>query len=333
MNATVNPDEVNDPYIYLDWNVFKYMKNNRSKYKELDEEFSKLIDKIKKRYRIPISPAHIKDRMSRFSETYIEDVREDFAFVDSVCEGYFIGNIPNKNDQLGLVKADIKNCYVDYMNEKENLENDESFASFISDCVINPNSVSSSHPMYYYLKDNQGNVKDFDTFLEKMYKDIFNETGTYANLRDYIRQFEIDKAEFHVLNLREICELDRLLYHITPFLLSFKYDSVEQLCNNWKYIANRFLSYNTSNPAMEKLLIHGYTLLDMHPLIKKEKLKKKKNTLDNIIRDGSHCYYASKANYFVSEDEAIRDKMSFLYSAYDIKTKILSEQELLYRFS
>lgn len=187
--------------------------------------------------------------------------------------------------------------------------------------------------MYYYLKDNQGNVKDFDTFLEKMYKDIFNETGTYANLRDYIRQFEIDKAEFHVLNLTEICELDRLLYHITPFLLSFKYDSVEQLCNNWKYIANRFLSYNTSNPAMEMLLIHGYTLLDMHPLIKKEKLKKKKNTLDNIIRDGSHCYYASKANYFVSEDEAIRDKMSFLYSAYDIKTKILSEQELLYRFS
>lgn len=167
MNATVNPDEVNDPYIYLDWNVFKYMKNNRSKYKELDEEFSKLIDKIKKRYRIPISPAHIKDRMSRFSETYIEDVREDFAFVDSVCEGDFIGNIPNKNDQLGLVKADIKNCYVDYMNEKENLENDESFASFISDCVINPNSVSSSHPMYCYLKDNQGNVKDFDTFLEK----------------------------------------------------------------------------------------------------------------------------------------------------------------------
>lgn len=28
MNATVNSDEVNDPYIYLDWNVFKYMKTS-----------------------------------------------------------------------------------------------------------------------------------------------------------------------------------------------------------------------------------------------------------------------------------------------------------------
>lgn len=333
MDATVNLNEVHDPYIYLDWNVFKYMKDNRLQYKELDEEFLYLINTIKRRYKIPISQAHIKDRMSRFSEKHIEDVKDDFAFVANVCEGYFIGNIPNENNQLGLVKADIRNCYIDYMNEMKNSQNDIDLVSFISDCAIDLNSVNSSHPMYCYLKDNQGTMKDFDVFLEKMYTDIFEETGSYANLRDYIRQFEIDRAEFHVFNLTELCELDRLLYHITPFLLSFKYDSIDKLCDSWKNIANRFFSYNVNNPSMELLLIQGYVLLDMHPLIKKEKLKKRKNTLDNIIRDGSHCYYASKANYFVSEDEAIRAKVSFLYSAYDIKTKVLSEHELLYRFS
>ena len=75
--------------------------------------------------------------------------------------------------------------------------------------------------------------------------------------------------------------------------------------------------------------MQGYVLLDMHPLFKKEKLKKKKNTLDNIIRDGNHCYYASKAKYFVSEDEGVRKKVSFLYEVYGIKTNVKSEQEFM----
>lgn len=332
MDAKLNPNEVHDSYIYLDWNVFKYMKDNRSQYKELDREFSHLINTIKRRYRIPISLAHIQDRMNRFSVKHIEDVKDDFTFVDSVCKGDFICDIPNKNNQLGLVKVDIKNCYIEYMNEMKNSQNDIDFVSFISDCTFDLNSLNPSHPMYCYLRDNHGIMKDFNVFLEKMYKDIFEENGLYANLRNYIRQFEIDRAEFYVLDLTELCELDRLLYHITPFLLSFKYDSIDKLRDIWKKIANRFFSYNENNPSIELLLVQGYALLDMHPFFKKEKLKKKKNTLDNIIRDGSHCYYASKAKYFVSEDEAIRAKASFLYSVYDIKTKVLSEQELLYKF-
>ena len=69
----------------------------------------------------------------------------------------------------------------------------------------------------------------------------------------------------------------------------------------------------------------------MHPLFK-EKMKKGKNTLDNIIRDGNHCFYASNGQFFISEDEYTRRKTSFLYGTYNIKTKVVSESDFMNHF-
>ena len=102
--------------------------------------------------------------------------------------------------------------------------------------------------------------------------------------------------------------LDLLMYKLGPFLLSFSCSDIDELALKWKDIAKRYLGKGVKEPSLEQLLMQGYTLLDMHPLLKKDKLKKRKNTLDNIIRDGKHCYYASGARYFVSEDEGTRIK-------------------------
>lgn len=116
-----------------------------------------------------------------------------------------------------------------------------------------------------------------------------------------------------------------------PFIDSFQYDE-EQLKKNWPHIAERWFSLNpASSLAKDQLLIQGYTLLDMHPLFK-EKMKKGKNTLDNIIRDGNHCFYASNGKFFVSEDDYTRRKTSFLYGAYNIKTKVVSENDFINHF-
>lgn len=162
-----------------------------------------------------------------------------------------------------------------------------------------------------------------------MYNDVFDETSVYSSVREYIRKFDVKGTKYHVSSLREMCELDKLMYHMAPFLLSYGFDSLEKLKENWREIAKRFFSYNELTAPLELLLMQGYVLLDMHPLFKKEKLKKKKNTLDNIIRDGNHCYYASKAKYFVSEDGGVRKKVSFLYEVYGIKTNVKSEQEFM----
>ena len=83
---------------------------------------------------------------------------------------------------------------------------------------------------------------------------------------------------------------------------------------------------NNPNPPIEMQLIQRYALLDMHPFFR-EKLKNNKNTLDNIVRDGTHCFYASKARYFISEDEGTREKTKLIYKAYGIRTKVVSGPE------
>lgn len=329
MNATVNPNTIHNPYIYLDWNIFKYMKENRTQYAELDRDCFQMIKKLKRKYRFPISQAHIRDRMSRYSEFYIDKVKEDFDFVNSVSEGFFVTNIPDMNNELGLVSIDIRNCYRDYLEETDITQDESVFDSFISNRMINIDDMDTSHPMYDYIKENNGELRNMNAFLEKMYNDVFDETSVYSSLREYIRKFDVKGTKYHVSSLREMCELDKLMYHMAPFLLSYGFDSLEKLKENWREIAKRFFSYNELTAPSELLLMQGYVLLDMHPLFKKEKLKKKKNTLDNIIRDGNHCYYASKAKYFVSEDEGVRKKVSFLYEVYGIKTNVKSEQEFM----
>ena len=117
-----------------------------------------------------------------------------------------------------------------------------------------------------------------------------------------------------------------LYEHLNPFMESREYD-IDKLRKQWKSICESWFSLNHTLPLKKsQLLIQGYTLLDMHPLFG-EKLKKNKNTLDNIIRDGNHVYYASEADFFVSEDETTRKKTSFMYEAFDIRTKVVSEKE------
>lgn len=48
MNINVNTKHIYDKYIYLDWNVFKYMKNNREDKMDLDKEFFEAVLKLKK---------------------------------------------------------------------------------------------------------------------------------------------------------------------------------------------------------------------------------------------------------------------------------------------
>jgi len=119
-----------------------------------------------------------------------------------------------------------------------------------------------------------------------------------------------------------------LFMHLGPFINSVNYDE-NTLSSKWKKICESWFSLNHPLPISKaQLLIQGYTLLDMHPLFY-DKLKKRKNTLNNIIHDGTHVYYASEAKCFVSEDAHTRKKAKFIYNALGIDTKVLSEKEFL----
>lgn len=335
MIVNVDIEHIHDKYVYLDWNVFKYMKNPRTDRIDLDNEFYRVICTLKKKYRFPTSLAHIKDRLRNYSEEYRNVIEEDFEFAYKVSEGKYISFIEQENG-LALVNADIRGAIDEYLKEcnedkKKHIFWDNGWGT----AQIDIDKLDSNHPMYEYLKKHNAefNADNMSEFLEDLYQNIFDDNTKYAALRDWIRTLDINETTFYISNFSEKSMLDILMYKIGPFLLSFNCSDIDELVIKWKDIAKRYFGNGIQEPSMEQLLIQGYALLEMHPLMKKEKLKKNKNTLDNIIRDGNHCYYASEAKYFVTEDEGTRVKALFLYKAYDIKTKIYSMEEFIDKIS
>lgn len=119
--------------------------------------------------------------------------------------------------------------------------------------------------------------------------------------------------------------------HCMPYILSFD-SSYEELAEKWKNIAKSWFSFTYGfDIPIAVLLTHGYMLLEGH-LLFHDKINKSKNNLSNVTRDANHLYFASKAEYLISEDKHFREKAKFIYKVYDIKTKVVSENEFLQKF-
>lgn len=312
-------------YIYLDWNVFKYLIEPRIDKKDIDEAFRNTVLKLKKKYKFPFSIAHIKDRANNYSREHYEKVRADIWNVKCITDGICVAICDHKPV---LVKEDMQKCFDDFITDsKKEVLCD--FGEFPFSFDIDMSKVSIDHPMHEFLEKQQGKITgaSFNDFLQTMYDSIFRDIIQYKKLRDYIQAFDPKDALNQKRNFDELTYLDKLLWHMFPFLDSFN-DDIPTLARKWKRIAERWFSLNNEELNSDLLLVQGYMLLDMHPIFK-EKLKKKKNTLDNIIRDGNHCFYGSQAQYFVSEDEYTRQKTAFIYKAYNIKTKVVDEKSFL----
>lgn len=323
----INEELLRSKYVYLDWNVFKYMKEPREG--NLDNDFRNLVFKLKRKYKFPFSYAHIKDRANRYSEEHYAKVKEDFEFVETVTDSICVG--VHENEPV-LCKESMQKCFDDYIEEKK-IDTIENLASFPFSYKIDMEKLDKEHPMYEFLKENNGKLSSegMDEFLQKMYQCIFTDTNAYKKMRNFVEKLDLKKDLNQPYSWNEVQILNKLLFHMYPFINSFQYDE-EELKKNWPHIAERWFSLNHTLPlAKDLLLIQGYTLLDMHPLFR-EKMKKGKNTLDNIIRDGNHCFYACKGQFFVSEDDYTRRKTSFLYGAYNIKTKVVSEIDFMNYF-
>ncbi len=324
-----------DKYIYLDWNVVKNMINPRNDKKELDEEMKRIIYSLRKKYKFPYSHGHIKDRANHYDEKYREEVKADFAFFESITNSFCLARCDELN-RFVMIKKPI----MDFFDEE--IKKEKTRRGFNSQYFLNPEAtfrvdmskINKDHPLYEMLERSNGIYNPFSMseFLEELYNEIFVNADKYRKFRAYMEQFEINKedAREQQNSLKDRDYLDFLLLHMEPFLESVSYD-VPELQKKWKFIAENWFSMNHKEVCLELLLTNGYELLDLHPKFH-DKLKKNKNTLDNIVRDGNHAYYASEACYFVSEDGHTREKTQFLYDVYGIKTKVVSEEEFINHF-
>ncbi|MDO5151107.1 MAG: hypothetical protein Q4D76_17205 [Oscillospiraceae bacterium] len=296
-----------------------------------DEEFNNIVTKLKK-YEIPYSAAHIRDRLNKYSPKYESSIREDITFLSGISHNMAIG-FDDSNKRLLIGSQDIMDAYnlikKDILSEKKQII-DTAYPFYKK---VDMSKLSPDHPMFDFLSQRNGEISNtsMNDFFQYLYNKIFKDKETYSKFRNYIKNSDIkNDIKQNTYTLDEAVYLLTLMDHLMPFIESFDYDE-NKLSEKWDNITDAWFSFNSPNIDTLYKLNMSYSLLDLHPLFN-EKLKKDKNVLDNIIRDGNHCMFASKAKYYVSEDKNTRKKTSFIYKSFNINTQVLSISEFINKF-
>lgn len=311
-------------YIYLDWNVMKYVKKPRVDYKDLDLEFKEIVSKIGTKYYFPYSEGHMRDLFFKYDEKNRNFISSDLNFLSSLSNDIAIN--PEFKDDF-LVNKDpnvfFEEILIDELKAKPNIEIPIEVEN------IDVAKLEEEHPFYELLvgRQNLDSIDSYEQFIK-----LYNNHDLYKKYRIYIP--EIKKAIQNNIRIEELDSIPIIVFCI-PFLelCEKKYDE-EQLLKKYEEVVRSWLLYKYKNPEkvpFGDVISTGYSLLDFHPLFN-EKVNKK-NTLSNITRDSKHAFFAHKAEYFVSEDKSTIKKMKFLYKALNVKTKVVKMSEFVNKFS
>lgn len=217
------------------------MKEPRTDKGEMDKQFKELVFKLKNKYKFPFSYAHIRDRANYYSKGHYEKVKQDFEFVesisDSICVGIYAG-------EPALDKVSIQDCFDDYISKEEKNTLNIS-TSFTFSYKVDMEKLDKNNPMYDLLLESNGmiNAKRMDEFLQKMYQCIFLDTVRYKKFRNYIDKIDLKNCFYKPYSYNELMQLNKLLYHLFPFIDSFQ-DDEEKLKKKWDHIAERWFSLN-----------------------------------------------------------------------------------------
>ena len=311
-------------YIYLDWNVYINLKIPRDNKNggEIDRKFKALVEKLSKRFEFPYSEGHIRDVSNRYSVKNRPSIELELNSAEKINNKVFIRSYKDILSFEFQTKPMVEQLNDSLNNNCSYSQISNNIFELIPSFQVDMSKISCDHPFYDFLISNNGvmDFKKFYNYLLSLYETTFSESSFYKKFRSYISK----------LNVKTLIpnSFGYLVFRLSPFIDSFLCSDLNTLEKNWKQIVESFFSLGGTYVPLSQHLIQGYTLLDFHPLFQ-EKIKNKKNTLSNIVRDGLHCFFASQAKYFVSEDVATRKKTAFIYKVYGIKTKVVSESEFL----
>ena len=335
MQIKVDENDIcNKEYIYLDWNVIKYMKEPRENNYLFDMEFREVIKRSKTRYVYPFCEAHFMDRAHNFKEEYRELVYDDLYYLEEISEGYGIAQRLNSN-QLGVVKYSLMDGFEKVLGRGKPETDLSMYMPKMQPFYIDKKYMDANSMFYEKFDETNGyvNKEIFDQVAKALIESSFSDIAIYKKMRENygnsnkgetktresdINKYYMEKIDIYFAKLRKA--------------LSIVGDE-EKLSLIWKdaIIDAVSLHYEVRDENLRDLICVSYVLLDIHPDFR-EKLKKDKNTLDNILRDGKNIWYASQAKYFVTEDKNTRKKAEFIYKVFGCKVKVCSMSEFAAKF-
>jgi len=318
--------------VYIDWNVMSGMKNGH---------FPELCQIIEKSNNLLLlySTSHIGDILASYSEDESQKkiIEEDLKFITNLI-----------NDLCAFTYKD--KMFIDYTSPKEllkeriesaslfddfnidslfkSIEEDENlkgiFAPYIKllksfpledsfkEAFNQPESAEMMNRMFPGLK-NEMTMDGYFKAFGKMYKDL-NEKEDYKHLREDVQKIGINSGHFNQGK--------------NPFELIDRASEKFGLSN---FDSKQYFSKNKNVPEWFNEITDAYLKLDMYGY-KSDKIKvteKKKSTFKNTVEDAQHSAFASRCEFYITQDERNFKKTKAVFKELEIITYVLKPTEFV----
>jgi len=319
-------------YIYLDWNVFQYMKQETVLEKKSINglEFKELVKKISNKYTFPYSEGHLKD-LSISQEKYIT---EDLEFIKTISKNNILGFIDNEKIVIQKDYIDIKT----FFNQLQESSKDELEQEINLDITSNTNyeitvnEMDENNLLKPFIEQNNGVLDDkvFSKFIMMMYQNI-NNPDLYKKFRIQVHQL---KKNFESTTNTLIDKGSSYYSELIAFLSFMVENDMNNIKENFHKTMISFLNIDKKR-IFEDLTIGAkielaYSLLDYNQHFR-DKINKK-NRPTNMFRDIKHLHFASDAKYYITEDNTTYKKSKFVSEVLELNVKVLKMNELVNKF-
>lgn len=319
--------------VYLDWNIMSGMKNNH--FPELNN-----IILNKDKFLLVYSTSHIGDIFASIkdhSEQEQKIIREDLDYItyltDNLC-------LVNNSKEVTLSDYEPGELLDDRIREAplfQDLSLDNLFSSIEEDNPMfgivnsmknmiasipldlafkeafeNPESAEMLDKMFPGLKEDQ-TMNGFFKSFGKMFHNM-NETEDYKDLRNMVQQIGVNSGHFNE-NKNPFEVIDN----------AYKKIGVENLN------IDKYFEKGKNAPEWFDDITNEYIKLDMHGF-KADKVKvtaKEKNTFNNTTEDASHSAFASRCEFYITNDDKNYHKTKAVFQKLGIFTIVLKPNEFI----
>ncbi len=319
-------------YIYLDWNIFKYLKSKDEKYDSLRET----VENVMRGYVLPYSEAHIYDLLSNFDASKYEYVKSDLEIVTKYSKNVVVGEGTNSGEFVMEIYEPIE-----IFNKVRKLSEESKPHVDIAKIAGNdPNGtvkidmdkMNKDSPLYAMLENTTGwYIPEIAAaYFANQFQSIFDEKDPYRSIRNAVKQVREGIKNNKTLEMTK--EIEDYISKAEKFLELIEVDDMEVLKSNFIEAFSSHLSLTgktIDDLSVRNKIVNAYALIDFHPLFQ-EKIKN--NRASNMTRDSVHAYYAMKSKYFISFDKATIEKTNFVYEVFGIKTKALHMDDFVKKF-
>lgn len=317
--------------IYLDWNVISGLKT---------EKYTTLLEFIKthkERLLFVYTPAHFSDLMKSYSPDNIY-FSQDLEQLEWLCGNHLLDWI---NDDWEIPGTTPKMYFEDQL-KKHNVTHVDLLQKLLLDSESSDHSIWNfgrllkgifmKHPPGIPINDENRSAIQmiFPNITEgasqwELMEAVIPFVKNLENNRDFYRDFRRSLGDqgLKLTNDAGNWNPEKVFENIDLFFKSFSTDLTFK-----KYVDMTVGFSKSEKASIHDYFTTAYLLLDLIGY-KPDKLPKPTDSLRNIRTDVEHAFFASRCDFFFTDDKNLIAKAKVLYKEFDIFTQVSTPDEFI----